>query len=305
MTAHDLAQRLEVSERTIYRDLEALSIAGIPLYTERGPGGGCSLLDGYQTRLTGLTEMEVRALFLAMLAGLPVELGMEEAFENARLKICAALPESSRSIADSAQQRFLVDSTWWYSKPVDTSCLQTLREAVESDNMLLIVYREENGNQQSYLVEPYGLVTKAGVWYLIGMCEQRQHALRVSRIVCAEATTLSFTRLPDFDLIASWKAYCTQVEASSPLYASALRLAPDEVYALPCILSEWGYEQVRQNKTIPIHSRSRHPRMRGQQKKQIINPSTVIKKGGFSPQKKAKWPLKKNILYSYSVEKIA
>ncbi len=305
MTAHDLAQHLEVSERTIYRDLEALSMAGIPLYTERGPGGGCSLLDGYQTRLTGLTEKEIRALFLAILAGPPAELCMEEAFEKALLKVSAALPASSRPLADSVRQRFLVDTTWWYAEPVTISCLQTLREAVENDNVLFIVYCEENGSQQFYLVEPYGLVTKAGVWYLVGMCEHRQHVLRVSRMLCAEATAHSFTRNLDFDLVASWEAYCTQVEASSPPYASALRLAPDEAHALPYVLSEWGYEQVEQSKVILIQSRSRRSRTRGQQKKQISSPHTVIKKRDTSIQKKAKWPLKKTILYFYPAKKIA
>ncbi len=305
MTAHDLAQSLEVSERTIYRDFDALSMAGIPLYTERGPGGGCSLLDGYQTRLTGLTETEVRALFLATLAGPPSEFGMEKAFESALLKVSAALPESSRLNADFSRQRFHVDATWWYSKPVVTSCLRTLQEAVENDNVLLIVYREDESSEQSYLMEPYGLVTKAGVWYLIGMCEHKQHVLRVSRIDYAEATALSFTRRPDFDLAASWEAYRTQIEASCPPYASVLRLAPDEAHALPYVLSEWGYEQVGQSKTILMHARFRRSRTRSSQKKQIINPHTVIKKRDASIQKKGKWPLKKTVLYFYPAKKIA
>src|SRR5713226_181059 len=100
MTAHDLAIQLEVSERTIYRDLDALSIAGIPVYTERGPGGGCSLVDGYQTRLTGLTEAEIRALFLFNMAGPLADLGLGKALDDALLKLEAALPAASRAKAE-------------------------------------------------------------------------------------------------------------------------------------------------------------------------------------------------------------
>lgn len=299
MTAHDLAQYLEVSERTIYRDLDALSVAGIPLYTERGPGGGCSLIEGYQTRLTGLTEMEIRALFLATLAGPPSELGMTRAFEDALLKVSAALPESSRYNADFTRQRFHVDAAWWYANSHGTPCLQTIQEAVWQDRTIFMHYCEEDGRQQSYLVEPYGLVTKAGIWYLIGMCENKQHVFRVSRLSHVETTAFSFTRLADFNLAASWEAYRIQLETNCPPYASALRLAPDEVHALPYTLSEWGYTQVERDKIIPIRSCSLRPRQRSQQKKQFINPHTPP-----SQQKKENSLSKKSILFFYPPQKL-
>ncbi len=296
MTAHDLAQHLEVSERTIYRDLDALSMAGIPLYTERGPGGGCSLLDGYQTRLTGLTEMEIRALFLATLAGPPVELGMAKAFNDALLKVSAALPASSRYNVDSTRQRFHVDTSWWHHNTQVIPCLQTIQEAVWQDHKLCIRYCEDDGSQQSYLVEPYGLVTKAATWYLIGMLADTQHVFRVARIVYVEATTLAFTRPTDFNLAACWKAYRTQVEANHPSSAVALRLAPDEVHMLPYMLSEWGYTLVERKEISSEHTVSRSPRQRNQQKKQFIYPRTqfqqkkdcpLYKKRHFGLSKKA------------------
>jgi len=289
MTAHDLAQHLEVSERTIYRDLDALSMAGIPLYTERGPGGGCSLLDGYQTRLTGLTEMEIRALFLATLAGPPVELDMARAFDDALLKVSAALPESSRSNMDSTRQRFHVDASWWHHNTQATPCLQTIQEAVWQDHKLCIRYCEDDDSQQSYLIEPYGLVTKAATWYLIGMLADTQHVFRVARIVHVEATTLEFTRPTDFNLAACWEAYRTQVEANRPLYAVSLRLAPDEVPMLPYMLSEWGYMPVERKETASEHTVSRSPRQRNRQKKQFIYPRTQFQQKKSLPPLQKKW----------------
>ena len=166
MTAHDLAEQLEVSERTIYRDLEALSIAGVPLYTERGPRGGCALVDGYQTRLTGLTETEVQALFLLNIAGPLADLGLGRALDDAMLKLTAALPVASRAYAELVRQRFHLDTTWWYHTEDSTSCLQILQEALWQDRKLLLFYHEDGGAWSERLAEPYGLVSKAGIWYL-------------------------------------------------------------------------------------------------------------------------------------------
>ena|SRR5947209_10480724 len=109
MTARDLAEHLEVSERTIYRDIEALGMAGIPVYAERGPGGGCSLMDGYQTRLTGLTESEIRALFLLKMAGPLAELGLSKALDDALMKLTVALPAAQRHGAEQVCQRIYFD----------------------------------------------------------------------------------------------------------------------------------------------------------------------------------------------------
>src|SRR6266568_6387379 len=169
MTAHDLASQLEVSERTIYRDLDALSTAGIPVYTERGPGGGCSLVDGYQTRLTGLTEAEIRALFLFNMAAPLAELGLGKALDDALLKLEAALPADSRAKAEKVRQGFHLDTTWWYHPADTSSCLQTIQDALWQDHRLCLVYRENDGTWNEYRLDPYGLVSKASIWYLIGL----------------------------------------------------------------------------------------------------------------------------------------
>src|SRR5579859_690233 len=133
MTAHDLADRLEVSERTIYRDLEALGIAGIPIYAERGPGGGCELVDGYQTKLTGLTEEEVQALFLATMTGPLSDLGLGKALDDALLKVLAALPVSTRDQAVQLRQRVHLDAAWWYHSADLTGMLHTIQQALWQD----------------------------------------------------------------------------------------------------------------------------------------------------------------------------
>lgn len=228
MTAHDLAEQLEVSERTIYRDLEALSMAGVPVYTERGPGGGCALVDGYQTRLTGLTETEVQALFLLNIAGPLADLGLGRALDDAMLKLTAALPQSSREHADFVRQRFHLDTTWWYHTDEPTSCLQILQEALWRDRKLLLFYHEDDGAWSERLAEPYGLVSKAGVWYLIASCHDEKCVFRVTRIHQATLSDESFMRQQDFELASYWSDYCAHIETNRPNYATSLRLAPDK-----------------------------------------------------------------------------
>ena len=209
-TAHELAQQLEVSERTIYRDFEALSMAGIPLYTERGPGGGCSLVDGYQTRLTGLTETEIRALFLSTITAPSVDLGMGRALEDALLKVSAALPESSRYNVEHTRQRFYVDTVEWQSNEHISACLETIQTAIWHDQKLCIDYYNANGTLQQHLVEPYGLVVKTRTWYLVGMLANETYVFRVSRICNVRTTHIFFTRLPHFHLATYWHEHQVQ-----------------------------------------------------------------------------------------------
>lgn len=260
MTAHDLAKHLEVSERTIYRDLEALSIAGIPVYTERGPGGGCSLVDGYQTRLTGLTEVEVRALFLFSTAGPLADLGLGKALEDALLKLEAALPSTSRDHAEQVRQRFHLDATWWYHPDKSFHSLQAIQDALWQNHKLYLVYQVDDGGWGERLVEPYGLVAKAGIWYLVGSCEGAYSVFRVSRILSATLLEEQFIRPERFDLASFWADYCAQWETEHPSYAVPLRLAPEEASGLPHLLSEWGYRLVEDEelpeadaRVLPMH----------------------------------------------------
>ena len=200
MTAQALAEHLEVSERTIYRDIEALSFAGIPLYTERGPGGGCELLDGYQTRLTGLTTPEVRALFLLSISTSLADLGLDQALEDALLKLSAALPAASRENATQVRQRILMDTTRPTHARLMISHLERIQEAIWHDYTLCLTYQ---GNHRRF-IDPYGLVSQRGTWHLVGASAGTMHVVRVTQIQAAELTDQHFTRPTEFDLATYW-----------------------------------------------------------------------------------------------------
>ena len=309
MTAHDLALQLEVSERTIYRDLEALGIAGVPIYTERGPGGGCELVNGYQTRLTGLTEFEVRALFLAHLTAPLADLGLDQALDQAMLKLSAALPAPSRDNAELMRQRVYFDASWWYHSETATDCLQTIQEAVWQDRKLDLLYLEDDGAQSQLLIEAYGLVAKAGIWYLVGSGTCQIRVLRASRIQHAIALEECFQRPTHFDLASFWSQYCTQVEANPSQYAAPLRLAPEDASRIHETLSTWGYRLVENEEYLsiqeesaqkqPIRNHFPHPHRFKQQKKEThisvhIRPFVHSKeKKGYTPHKKKPFAQKK------------
>ena len=200
MTAQALAEHLEVSERTIYRDIEALSFAGIPLFAEQGPGGGYELLDGYQTRLNGLTLQEVRALFLLSISTPLADLGLDQALEDALLKLSVALPTPSREQAAQVRQRIHVDTTLpAHSKQV-IFLLERIQEAIWHDYTL---YLTSQGGHR-YLFDPYGLVSQRGTWYLVGASAKTLQIVRVAHLQAVELTEQHFTRPPEFDLATCW-----------------------------------------------------------------------------------------------------
>jgi predicted DNA-binding transcriptional regulator YafY len=210
LTARELAEQLEVSERTIYRDIEALGMAGIPVYAERGPGGGCMLVDGYQTRLTGLTEAEIRALFLLNMVGPLTELGLDKALDDALLKLAAALPAAQRQGAEEVRQRIHRDTSTWQHSQATVSHLQTLQEAIWQDHKLALAYYEDNGALSEQLVDPYGLVSAAHAWYLVGSVNGERRVFCVSHIHQITSTAEAFVRPTCFDLSLYWAEYCKQ-----------------------------------------------------------------------------------------------
>lgn len=229
MTARALSQELEVSERTIYRDIEALSMAGVPVYAERGPGGGVMLLDSYRTDLTGLTEDELHALFMLSVPSPLAELGFSQKLKAAMRKLGAALPAAHRAEEERARQRIYLDATWWHHREQTPPHLHTLHQAVWQDCRLHIRYWPEMGPMQmqvEYVLDPYGLVAKASVWYLVACREGRLHLLRVARILDVKPTGEHFERPNDFDLEACWTQLCDQIEANRPKYPVRLRVSP-------------------------------------------------------------------------------
>lgn len=233
MTAEELAEELEVSVRTIYRDIDSLSIAGVPVYTERGPGGGCALLDTYRTNLTGLTQDEVRALFMMSIPAPLTELGVSQELKAALLKLSAALPAIRRQDEQRVRQRIHLDSVEWFHAKEPVPYLQTIQEAVWQDRRLYLAYHLPFRTQVERLVDPYGLVAKASVWYLVCARDSHIRVHRVSHVLAAYPIDESFERPADFDLASYWKAWCAEVEKNRPRYPVTVRVAPSLISFLP------------------------------------------------------------------------
>ncbi len=237
----ELAEELEVSERTIYRDITALSTSGVPIYASRGPGGGVRLVEEYRTTLTGLTPEETRALFTMGIPAPLAQLGMDEKFKGALLKLSASLPETRREEESRTRQRILLDSSWWFQSEQDVPCLQTIQQALFQDRRLRIQVRWEFFNTQfEQEAEPYGLVAKANIWYLVYGRGGTPHVTRVSQIAEAEVLAESFPRPVDFQLESFWREWCREYE-SQPPFCARVRVAPE---ALP-MLAEYVGERAR------------------------------------------------------------
>lgn len=204
-SAAALARRLEVSTRTIYRDIDALSAAGVPVYAERGRHGGCALLPGFRTDVSGLTADEARALFVFAGRGLPGGLGHESELKSALRKLLAAVPEAHRPAAVQARERVVVDPTSWSGQAEPVAHLATVQAAVWADRQLRLRYRSSDAPaSRELVVEPYGLVAKAGTWYLIGAERGEPRLFRVSRIEAADVLEAPAERPPGLDLEALW-----------------------------------------------------------------------------------------------------
>jgi predicted DNA-binding transcriptional regulator YafY len=235
LTAGDLARRLEVSERTIHRDMEALGVSGIPVTAERGAGGGWSLLEPYQTGLAGLTglnEAEIQALFLAKPASLLADLGLNQAAEAALIKLFAALPAFQRRGAEYARQRIYIDTTGWRQVEEPNTWLSTLQEAVWEERQVRLVYRRNDDTEVARVVDPLGLVAKGNIWYLVAGVEGELRSYRVSRVVEVVPVPVPCRRPPDFDLEAYWKESAGQFQATLPVYRVTVRVAPELIRRL-------------------------------------------------------------------------
>ena len=224
MTARDLAQRLEVSERTILRDMSALGSAGIPVRAERGAGGGWMLLDSYRTTLTGLKETEVQALFLTRPQRLLADLGLDKAAEVGLLKLLAALPSASRRGAQDISQRIHVDVGGWRRAEEATPQLPILQEAVWQERRLRMVYQRGDESVVERVVDPLGLVAKGSVWYLVAGVEGEPRSYRVSRVREASLLEEPCVRPDGFDLVAYWERSTTEFTAALPRYLATLRV---------------------------------------------------------------------------------
>jgi predicted DNA-binding transcriptional regulator YafY len=207
MTARQLAEELEVSVRTVYRDVESLSAAGVPVYADRGPAGGYRLVEGYRTRLTGLTGDEADSLFLTGLPGPARELGLGAELAAAELKLMAALPAALRDRAARVRERFHLDAPGWFHDGTPTPHLAEVADAVWRQRVIKVVYRRWGPEEVRRTLEPLGLVLKAGSWYLVARSAGDLRTYRITRIVELEITDETFQRPDGFDLVGFWAAY--------------------------------------------------------------------------------------------------
>ncbi|MEU0600440.1 WYL domain-containing protein [Streptomyces sp. NPDC006393] len=234
MTGAELARELEVSERTVTRDAQALSEAGVPVYADRGRAGGYRLIGGYRTRLTGLARSEAEALFLSGVPGALREMGLEDVASAARLKVSAALLPSLRDASRRTAQRFHLDAPNWFTEPRTPELLPAVADAVWDDRRITARYRSGRAEVEREL-EPYGLVLKAGVWYLCARVAGRgsYRVYRIGRFTAVEVGEERFERDEDFELPAFWAERAEQFARSILRAEVVVRLSPAGMRALP------------------------------------------------------------------------
>lgn len=226
LTAAGLAAEFEVSERTIYRDIDALSAAGVPVYGDRGPGGGFQLLDGYRTQLTGLSADEAEAMAMIGLPGPASELGIGAATSAAHNKLIAALPGDGGALADRMATRFHLDAVDWYRSGENLPHLPAIARAVLDQRTLSMRYDSWQG-VRDWTVDPLGVVLKAGIWYLAARGGGKTRIFRIANIDRLAVGTTSFERPADFHLARWWHAEQARFEAELFATRATVRASPD------------------------------------------------------------------------------
>lgn len=225
VSAEELAGEFEVSVRTIYRDMDQLSAAGVPVYAERGRSGGFALLDGYRTRLTGFTSAEAEALLLAGVGDAAADLGRGAELAAAQLKLLASLPADSGASAQRVSARFHLDPANWYSRVEPLDILPALASAVWSEKRIRVCYESWKDVVLREL-DPLGLVLKAGIWYLVAAVKGEPRTYRVSNIHGLEVLDARFQRPARFDLARFWSNWAKTFEARLLRERAVVKVSP-------------------------------------------------------------------------------
>ncbi len=224
MTTQQLAEEMDVSRRTILRDIDALSVAGIPVYTDGGHGGGVALDENYRVTLTGLKESEIRSLFISNNNQLLQDVGLGEAAESSLLKLSAALPTVHQPSVDFIRQRIHIDPMWWWHDGEPLPFWDDLQKAVYEDTRIRVVYESYDGSIGERVLEPYSLVAKSSFWYLIAKCDGEFRTYRVSRFHSVTLLGDHFKRDLDFDLANHWQKHLQEFTEALTEYAFSLRI---------------------------------------------------------------------------------
>jgi predicted DNA-binding transcriptional regulator YafY len=244
MTAPELAAELEVSVRTVYRDVEALAASGVPVRADRGPEGGYQLMDGYRTRLTGLTDAEAGALFLVGAPGPAQDLGLGAVLATAQLKLQAALPSELAERTRRLQDRFHLDAQGWFRDADPVPYLAAISQAVWEQRALTVHYRGWRSEVHGEL-RPLGIVLKGGIWYLVALAgadkdadaaedkDETGRTYRISRFLSVTTTDEVFERPDGFELAAHWQESAKRLEAALYKGTARLRISPRAQQLLP------------------------------------------------------------------------
>jgi len=245
ITTAELADRLEVSERTIHRDMEALGSAGVPVMAMRGTGGGWQLMDEYKTNLTGLHEEEIASLFVGAPERVLHDLGLRRASEGALIKLLAALPSVGRRTAEFVRERIHIDASGWHDSGESVEPLPLLQEAVLRERQVKLSYDKGRAGVSERVVDPLGLVIKGTVWYLVAGVQGEPRTYRIARIVRCEMLDEASTRPPGFQLASYWEASTEQFVTTLPRFEAAFRI--DEAYKH--LTMYWKYSKVLEQGT--------------------------------------------------------
>ncbi|MFQ6196264.1 helix-turn-helix transcriptional regulator [Streptomyces sp. NPDC000405] len=243
MTGGELARELEVSERTVARDVTALSEAGVPVYADRGRAGGYRLIGGYRTRLTGLGRAEAEALFLSGVPAALRDMGLADAASAARLKVAAALVPALSDAPVSAAQRFHLDAPAWWHSGEPPELLPAVADAVWDDRRVTARYARRDGEEVERELEPYGLVLKAGVWYLAARVEDDFRVYRVDRFTAVAVGEARFQRSGSFDLPAFWEERAAEFARSILRDRVEVRLTGEGARLLPHVTDRRAAEE--------------------------------------------------------------
>ncbi|MCP3027689.1 YafY family protein [Halobacillus sp. A5] len=228
VSTRELAEELEVSERTVHRDMESLSSTGIPVYAERGQAGGWRLVDNWKQRLSWLKEKEMLSLFLPHAEKILNDLNMDISSKQLKDKLLLSLPETSRESAVNLWERVYVDmATWRNTGNESNSALEVMKEAVMTNKKVTILYKKANGDIRESIVKPLGLVAKSSTWYVIALNKQDEfRSYKNARILECERTEEHFIRPPDFNLPAHWEQSKQQFMQSLPEFRVDVKVSP-------------------------------------------------------------------------------
>ncbi|BCJ78122.1 transcriptional regulator [Catellatospora sp. IY07-71] len=243
-SARELARLLEVSERTVQRDVEALVASGVPVRAARGPAGGYRLDGGYRTRLTGVGLDEAGALAFLGLAGPAQQLGLGEMLAGARMKVWASLTGEARQRAGRSAERFHLDPVRWYATAEPVPCLAELAAAVWADRRVRLTYVRD-GRESVRELDPLGLVLAAGDWYLVALRDGRRRTYRVSRVRAVEPLETPAARPDGFDLAETWAQSRRELERETTAVEVTVRV------------SAWALPRLR--RLVPVHGQDRVP----------------------------------------------